>query len=84
MVNVKLFGLFRLDTGIKELDADVSSVKELYPVLLAKAKEKNPDTTITSKDIDGCIVVINGKQSKKSAKLSDGDKVMLMSPVCGG
>lgn len=84
MVNVKLFGLFRLDTGIKELDADVSSVKELYPVLLAKAKEKNPDTTITSKDIDGCIVVINGKQSKKSARLSDGDKVMLMSPVCGG
>lgn len=84
MVNVKLFGLFRLDTGIKELDADVSSVKELYPVLLAKAKEKNPNTTITSKDIDGCIVVINGKQSKKSAKLSDGDKVMLMSPVCGG
>ena len=84
MVNVTLFGHFRLDTGIKELDADVSSVKELYPVLLAKAKEKNPDTTITSKDIDGCIVVINGKQSKKSAKLSDGDKVMLMSPVCGG
>lgn len=84
MVNVKLFGLFRLDTGIKELDAEAASVKELYPVLLAKAKEKNPDTTITSKDIDGCIVVINGKQSKKSAKLRDGDKVMLMSPVCGG
>lgn len=84
MVNVKLFGLFRLDTGIKELDAEAASVKELYPVLLAKAKEKNPDTTITSKDIDGCIVVINGKQSKKSAKLRDGDQVMLMSPVCGG
>ncbi len=84
MVNVKLFGLFRLDTGIKELDARADSVKELYPILLAKAKEKNPDTTITSKDIDGCIVVINGKQSGKNAKLSDGDKVMLMSPVCGG
>ena len=84
MVNVKLFGLFRLDTGIKELDAEVSCVRELYPVLLAKAKEVNPKTKITAKDIDGCIVVINGKQSKKSAALKDGDKVMLMSPVCGG
>lgn len=84
MVNVKLFGLFRLDTGIKELDADVNSVQDLYPVLLAKAKEVNPKTKITAKDIDGCIVVINGKQSRKSAALKDGDKVMLMSPVCGG
>ena len=84
MINVKLFGLFRLDTGIKEMDVEASCVKDLYPKLLEKAKEVNPKTTITSKDIDGCIVVINGVQSKKSAKLKDGDKVMLMSPVCGG
>lgn len=84
MVHVQLFGLFRLDTGIKEMDADVKTVKELYPILLKKAKEINPDTTITSKDIDGCIIVINGVQTKKSAKLKDGDQVMLMSPVCGG
>lgn len=84
MVHIELFGLFRLDTGIKELDAEVSSVKELYPILLKKAKEINPNTTITSKDIDGCIIVVNGVQTKKSARLKDGDKVMLMSPVCGG
>ena len=84
MVKVKLFGLFRLDTGIKEMEADAKSVKELYPLLLAEAKRVRPDTTITAKDIDGCIVVINGRQSKKSAPLSDGDEVMLMSPVCGG
>lgn len=84
MVTVKLFGLFRLDTGIKELQAEAKTVKELYPVLLAKAKEISPNTPITAKDIDGCIVVINGKQNKKTAKLSDGDEVMLMSPVCGG
>lgn len=84
MVHVELFGLFRLDTGIKELDADVKSVKELYPILLKKAKEINPNTTITAKDIDGCIIVVNGVQTKKSAKLKDGDKLMLMSPVCGG
>ena len=84
MVKVKLFGTFRLDTGLKELDAEASSVKELYPVLLEEAKKVNPTTTITAADIDGCIVVINGKQSKKSSKLKDGDMVFLMSPVTGG
>ena len=84
MVHVKLFGLFRLDTGLKDLWADASSVKDLYPVLLAEAKRLDPNTKITAKDIDGCIVMVNGKQSKKSAKLRAGDEVLLMSPVCGG
>lgn len=84
MVHVQLFGLFRLDTGIKKLDADVKSARELYPILLNKAREINPDTTITAKDIDGYIIVVNGVQKNKSAKLKDGDQVMLMSPVCGG
>ena len=84
MVQVKLFGLFRLDTGLKELKADVGTVKELYPILLEEAKKANPATKVTAEDIDGCIVVINGKQCKKSAKLNDGDEVWLMSPVCGG
>ncbi|MBO4818601.1 MAG: MoaD/ThiS family protein [Firmicutes bacterium] len=84
MVSVELFGLFRLDTGIKKMEADVSTVKELYPLLLAEAKRLDPKTGITAKDMDGCIVVVNGKQSNKRAKLKDGDKVMLMSPVCGG
>lgn len=84
MVHVKLFGLLRLDTGLKELSAEAGSVGALYPVLLAAAKRANPETKITAADIDGCIVVINGRQSKKSSRLSDGDEVWLMSPVCGG
>jgi len=84
MVKVKLFGLFRLDTGLKELEADVKSVRELYPVLLAEAKKVKSDTKVTAADIDGCIVMINGKQGKKSSTLKDGDEVMLMSPGCGG
>ena len=84
MVHVKLFGLLRLDTGLKTLDAEAGSVKALYPLLLAEAKRAKPDTKITAADVDGCIVVINGKQSKKTARLSDGDEVWLMSPVCGG
>ena len=84
MVNVKLFGLFRLDTGLKEIDLEASSVKELYPLLLDAARKAKPDTKVTARDIDGCIVVINGVQKKKSSPLHDGDQVMLMSPVCGG
>lgn len=84
MVHVKLFGLLRLDTGLKELDAEVGSVSALYPILLEAAKRARPDTKITAADIDGCIVVVNGRQSRKSSRLSDGDQVWLMSPVCGG
>lgn len=84
MVKVKLFGLFRLDTGLKELELEASTVKELYPSLLAEARKSRPGTVITAADIDGCIVMINGKQGKKSSTLKDGDEVMLMSPVCGG
>lgn len=67
MVTVKLFGLFRLDTGLKSLQVEASSVKELYPVLLAEAKKARPDTRITAADIDGCIVVINGKWPGRAA-----------------
>ena len=84
MVKVRLFGLFRLDTGLKEVNAEASTVKELYPILLAEARRVKPNTIITAADIDGCIVMINGKQGKKSSKLKDGDEVYLMSPVCGG
>ena len=84
MVKIKLFGLFRLDTGLKELELNANSVKELYPLLLAEAKKAKPDTKVTAADIDGCIIMINGKQGKKSSPLKDGDQVMLMSPVCGG
>lgn len=84
MVIVKLFGLFRLDTGIKELSADVPDVKSLYPLLMEKAREIDPNTRITKADIKGCIVIVNGKQIKKNKKLKDGDIVMMMPPVCGG
>ena len=84
MVHVKLFGLLRLDTGLKELNVEAASVKALYPILLEASKKAKPDTKITAADIDGCIVIINGAQSKKSSRLHDGDEVWLMSPVCGG
>jgi len=84
MVRVKLFGLFRLQTGLKQLDAEAATVAELYPLLLAEARKLRPAAKISARDIDGCIIMVNGVQGKKSTPLSDGDEVMLMSPVCGG
>ncbi len=84
MVHVKLFGLLRLDTGLKELSAEAATVGGLYPILLAEAKRVKPSTKVTAKDVDGCVILINGKQGKKSSRLKDGDEVLLMSPVCGG
>ena len=84
MVHVKLFGLLRLDTGLKELDAEAATVGDLYPILLAEAKKAKSATKVTARDVDGCVIMINGKQGKKSSRLKDGDQVQLMSPVCGG
>lgn len=84
MIKVKLFGLLRMDTGLKELELEAETVRGLYPLILAEAKKARPATQVTAKDIDGCIIMINGVQGKKSSVLCDGDTVMLMSPVCGG
>ena len=84
MITVKIFGLLRMDTGLKELQLEGEKVRDLYPQILAQARLAKPGTKVNAKDIDGCIIMINGVQGKKSSTLCDGDTVMLMSPVCGG
>ena len=84
MVKVKIFGLLRMDTGLKELELEGEKVRDLYPHILAHARLARPGTKVSAKDIDGCIIMINGVQGKKNSTLCDGDTVMLMSPVCGG
>ncbi len=78
MITVKLFGLLRLDSAIRELTLDAASIPEVKEALLARSDK------ITKKDIDGCVILINGKPGKKKSKLEDGDQVVLMSPVAGG
>jgi molybdopterin converting factor small subunit len=39
---------------------------------------------IPQKDLDGCVILINGNSANKRSKLQDGDTVVLMSPVAGG
>ena len=84
MITVKLFGTFRLDSGIKEMQLEGKRVKDLYPQIMEKLIEKNPNTTLTMKDVKGCIVCYHGKQVRPGTKLQDGDEVVLVPAVAGG
>ena len=68
MITVKLYGLLRLDSGIRELDLEAATVAALF----------------TKKDLEGCVLLVNGKVSSRRAKLADGDVVQLLPPVAGG
>ena len=39
---------------------------------------------IDRRDLNGCVILFNGKTASKRSKLQDGDMVVLMSPVAGG
>ena len=75
MITVKLFGLVRLETGIKELQIDAATVWELRKALTRYIPEEK---------VKGCVLLVNGRQTNQFTKLKDGDQVMLMPPVAGG
>lgn len=77
MITIKLFGTLRIKTGCKELEADISTVKEACDLLAEK-------TGLSAKDFRKCIIVINGTQSKPSAALQEGDELAFFSPSGGG
>lgn len=76
MITVKLYGLLRIDSGIKEKQLDAATVAEALDALA--------ECGISKKDLDGCIILINGKSAGKRSKLANGDTVVLLSPVAGG
>ena len=78
MITVKLYGLLRLDSGIRELSLDAKTIPELYSRLLEKTDR------ISKKDLEGCVLLVNGKAANRRTKLADGDVVHLLSPVAGG
>ena len=75
MITVKLFGLIRLETGIKELQVEAVNVGQLQKALIR---------WIPGEKIKGCVLLVNGKQANRFTKLKSGDQVMLMPPVAGG
>ena len=76
MITVRLYGLLRLNSGIKERQLEAASMKEVFIQLSREG--------IPRKELEGSIILINGKSASKRSKLADGDTVVLMSPVAGG
>ena len=76
MITVKLFGLLRIESGIKEKQLEAATVKEVLDCLAGCGMDR--------KDLNGCVILINGHRANKRSKLTDGDTVVLMSPVAGG
>ena len=76
MITVKLYGLLRIESGIKEHRTEAARVKDVLSQLVMLG--------IPQKELDGCIILVNGKPAGKRSTLNDGDTVALMSPVAGG
>ena len=76
MITVKLYGLLRIESGIKEKQLEAVTMKEVLDQLAACG--------IDRRDLNGCVILVNGKTANKRSKLTDGDTVVLMSPVAGG
>ena len=76
MITVKLYGLLRINSGIKERQIEAANMKDVWNDLMAQG--------ISKKDLNGCIILINQKSANKRSVLTDGDVVQLMSPVAGG
>lgn len=84
MVTVKLFGTFRLDSGIKEMQLEAAAVKDIYPQIMDEVKRIDPNSALSMKDVKGCIVSVNGKQVSARTKVNDGDVIFLVPAVAGG
>lgn len=76
MITVKLYGLLRIESGIKEKQLEAAAMKEVLDQLAGCG--------IARKDLEGSVILVNGKNANKRSKLKDGDTVVLMSPVAGG
>lgn len=76
MITVKLYGLLRIESGIKEKQLEAATVKQVLEALA--------DCGIPRKELNGCVILVNGSSAAKGRKLTDGDTVVLMSPVAGG
>ena len=76
MITVKLYGLLRIDSGIKERKIEAAAMKDVFQDLMQQG--------ISQAELNGCIILINGKPANKRSSLQSGDVVQLMSPVAGG
>ncbi|MDD4839309.1 MAG: MoaD/ThiS family protein [Clostridia bacterium] len=81
MVYVKFFGSARVKFEKKEMEADCSDIKTLLQII-------SKEFGVEVKDVKQFLVYVNEVNINKlkmwRTKLSDGDKIMLLSPASGG
>ena len=76
MITAKLYGLLRIESGIKGKQLEADTVKEVLDLLA--------DCGLSRRDLSGCVILVNGDSATKRSKFHHGDTVVLMSPVAGG
>ena len=76
MITVKLYGLLRIESGIREAQLEAGNVKAVL--------EHLENRGISAKALSGCVILVNGNSASRRSKLTPGDTVVLMSPVAGG
>ncbi len=80
-VKVKLFGVYRVDTHISDVEITADKLSDLLGELGKLATGENK----SSLAFTDATVYINGEHCKKKRqKLNDGDEVWLLSPSSGG
>ena len=84
MVTVKLFGTLRIDSGVKELQLEAGSVKELIPLVCREIRRQRPDCAVSEKDLRACLATVNGVRANLRAKLRNGDVVVFFPAAAGG
>lgn len=80
-VKVKLFGVYRVDTHISDIEINAEKLSDLLEELnrIAVGEHKS------SISFTDASVFINGTNcKKKKQKLNEGDEVWLLSPASGG
>ena len=78
---VKLFGVYRVDTHISDIEIEAEKLSDLLDELnrIAVGEHKS------SLSFSDASVFVNGEHcKKKKQKLNDGDEVWLLSPASGG
>ena len=60
MITVKLYGLLRIESGIREKQLEASTVAQVLEALA--------DCGIPRKDLEGYVILVNGKNARKRKK----------------
>ncbi|MBR0415286.1 MAG: MoaD/ThiS family protein [Clostridia bacterium] len=80
-VTVKLFGVYRVDTHIADVEMEAEKLSDIFKQLGNMVSEEHKSTIAFS----DATVFINGERCKKKRqRLQDGDEVWMLSPASGG